>query len=80
MGEVLTTMKVMPDSPDVDLEAIKATIKDSMPEGAKLNDMKEACRSFDKNDSSKNIYALINELIQIGYIYKESEGLLIERK
>lgn len=30
----------------------------------KLNDMKEACRSFDKNDSSKNIYALINELIK----------------
>ena len=24
MGEVLTTMKIMPDSPDVDLEAIKA--------------------------------------------------------
>ena len=31
MGEVLTTMKIMPDSPDVDLEAIKTTIKDSMP-------------------------------------------------
>ena len=28
MGEVLTTMKIMPDSPDVDLEAIKsATLK-----------------------------------------------------
>ena len=26
------------------------------------------------------INALINELIQIGYIYKESEGLLIEFK
>ncbi len=30
----------------------------------KLNDMKEACRSFDKNDSSKNICALINELVE----------------
>ena len=26
MGEVLTTMKIMPDSPEVDLDAIKATI------------------------------------------------------
>ena len=25
MGEVLTTMKIMPDSPDVDLEAISSS-------------------------------------------------------
>lgn len=30
----------------------------------KLNNMKEACKSFDKNDSSKNICALINELVE----------------
>ena len=30
----------------------------------KLNNMKEACRSFDKNDSSKNICALIKELVE----------------
>lgn len=30
----------------------------------KLNGMKEACKSFNKNDSSKNICALINELIE----------------
>lgn len=29
----------------------------------KLNNMKEACKSFDKNDSSKNICALIKELV-----------------
>ena len=46
MGEVLTTMKIMPDSPDVDLEAIKATIKDSMPEGAELHDMAEEPIAF----------------------------------
>jgi elongation factor 1-beta len=46
MGEVLTTMKIMPDSPDVDLEAIKATIKDSMPEGARLHDMSEEPIAF----------------------------------
>ena len=46
MGEVLTTMKIMPDSPEVDLEAIKAAIEGSMPEGAKLNDMKEEPIAF----------------------------------
>ena len=46
MGEVLTTMKIMPDSPDVDLEAIKATIESSMPEGAKLHEMTEEPIAF----------------------------------
>ena len=30
----------------------------------KLEGMKAACKSFDKNDSSKNIFLLINELIE----------------
>ena len=46
MGEVLTTMKIMPDSPDVDLEAIKATITDSMPEGAELHNIAEEPIAF----------------------------------
>lgn len=46
MGDVLTTMKIMPDSPDVDLDAIKATIESFMPEGAKLHDMAEEPIAF----------------------------------
>ena len=46
MSEVLTTMKIMPDSPDVDLEAIKSTIESSMPEGAKLHEMSEEPIAF----------------------------------
>ena len=46
MGEVLTTMKIMPDSPDVDLDAIKATIESSMPEGAKIHSMDEEPSAF----------------------------------
>ena len=46
MGEVLTTMKIMPDSPDVDLDAIKATIESSMPEGAKIHSMAEEPIAF----------------------------------
>ena len=41
MGEVLTTMKIMPDSPDIDLEGIKSTIESSMPEGAKIHEISE---------------------------------------
>ena len=46
MGDVLTTMIIMPDSPDVDLDAIKATIESSMPEGAKLHSMAEEPIAF----------------------------------
>jgi elongation factor 1-beta len=46
MGEVLTTMKIMPDSPEEDLEAIKATIESSMPEGAKIHEMNEEPIAF----------------------------------
>jgi len=32
MGEVAVTLKVMPESPEVDLEALKASIKDVVDE------------------------------------------------
>lgn len=41
-------------------EAIVELLKDR----EKLENMKEACKSFDKNDSTKNIFLLINELIE----------------
>ena len=46
MGEVLTTMKIMPDSPEEDLEAIKATIESSMPEGARIHEITEEPIAF----------------------------------
>ena len=46
MGEVLTTMKIMPDSPDIDLEAIKSTIESSMPEGARIQEISEEPIAF----------------------------------
>ena len=46
MGEVLTTMKIMPESPEEDLEAIKATIQSSMPEGARIHDIAEEPIAF----------------------------------
>lgn len=46
MGEVLTTMKIMPDSPDIDLESIKEAIKTSMPEGATVHEISEEPIAF----------------------------------
>ena len=43
--------------------------------------MKAACKSFDKNDSSKNIFLLINELIEnnklLSKILKEEPDLIL---
>ena len=46
MGEVLTTMKIMPESPEEDLDAIKSTIESSMPEGAKIHEIAEEPIAF----------------------------------
>ena len=46
MADVLATMKIMPESPDVDLEAIKSTIESSMPEGAKIHEIAEEPIAF----------------------------------
>jgi elongation factor 1-beta len=46
MGEVLTTMKIMPESPEEDLAAIKATIESSMPESAEIHEIAEEPIAF----------------------------------
>lgn len=38
MGKVATQVKVMPNSPDVDLEELEARLAEALPEGAELND------------------------------------------
>ena len=46
MGEVLTTMKIMPDSPEIDLQGIKDAIQNSMPEGAEIHEISEEPIAF----------------------------------
>jgi len=46
MGEVLATIKVMPESPDVDLEKMKKNIENSIPEGTKLHEIVEEPIAF----------------------------------
>ncbi len=37
MGKVAAKIKVMPNSPEVDLDALQETLEDALPEGAKIN-------------------------------------------
>lgn len=46
MGEVVATIKVMPESPDVDLERIKEDIIKSIPEGTEFHKIEEEPIAF----------------------------------
>lgn len=46
MGEVLATIKVMPESPDVDLAEIKENIKNLIPDDAELHKIEEEPIAF----------------------------------
>lgn len=46
MGEVVATIKLMPESPDVDLEKIKQAIESCMPEEAELHKIEEEPIAF----------------------------------
>ncbi len=37
MGDVAAKIKVMPASPDVDLDALEGRLEDALPDGAKIN-------------------------------------------
>lgn len=46
MSEVVATMKVMPESPEVDLNALKENIQASMPDDAELHKIDEEPIAF----------------------------------
>ena len=46
MGEVVATIKLMPDNPDVDIAKIKVNIEKSIPEEAELHKIEEEPIAF----------------------------------
>ncbi|MGZ7043416.1 MAG: elongation factor 1-beta [Methanobacterium sp.] len=46
MGEVLATIKVMPEGPEVDLEKMKEEIQASIPEGTEFHKIDEEPIAF----------------------------------
>ncbi|MDO5848420.1 MAG: elongation factor 1-beta [Methanobrevibacter sp.] len=46
MGEVVATLRIMPESPEVDLDALKAAIEAAMPDDAEFHEIKEEPIAF----------------------------------
>ena len=46
MGKVAASIKVMPESPEIDLDDLKDRLEASLPEGAKIQGVKEQDVAF----------------------------------
>ena len=56
MGKVAAKIKVMPQSPDVDLDALQERLESSLSEGAKIN-------GFERDDVAFGLVALFPTVI-----------------
>ncbi|EMA47885.1 elongation factor 1-beta [Halococcus saccharolyticus] len=56
MGKVAAKLKVMPESPEVDLDELQHELEDSLPEGAKIN-------GFERDDVAFGLVALLPTVI-----------------
>ncbi|MCU4718861.1 elongation factor 1-beta [Halapricum hydrolyticum] len=56
MGKVAAKIKVMPNSPDVDLDALQDRLEQALPEGAKIN-------GFERDEVAFGLVALLPTVI-----------------
>ena len=56
MGKVAAKIKVMPQSPDIDLDALQDRLEESLPEGAKIN-------GFERDNVAFGLVALLPTVI-----------------
>jgi elongation factor 1-beta len=56
MGKVAAKIKVMPQSPEVDLDALQERLENSLPEGAKI-------KGFERDDVAFGLVALFPTVI-----------------
>ena len=56
MGDVAAKIKVMPNSPDVDLDELQDRLEESLPQGAKI-------RGFERDDVAFGLVALLPTVI-----------------
>ena len=56
MGKVAAKLKVMPESPEVDLDELQHELEDSLPEGAKIN-------GFERDEVAFGLVALIPTVV-----------------
>ena len=56
MGDVAAKIKVMPNSPEVDLDELQDRLEESLPQGAKI-------RGFERDDVAFGLVALLPTVI-----------------
>ncbi|WP_132058425.1 elongation factor 1-beta [Halorussus amylolyticus] len=56
MGKVAAKIKVMPQSPEIDLDELQDRLEESLPEGAKIN-------GFERDDVAFGLVALLPTVI-----------------
>ncbi|WP_318569199.1 elongation factor 1-beta [Salinigranum marinum] len=56
MGKVAAKIKVMPNSPEIDLDALQERLEESLPEGARIN-------GFERDDVAFGLVALLPTVI-----------------
>lgn len=56
MGKVAVQLKVMPQSPEIDLDTLEDGLSASLPEGAKIN-------GFDREDVAFGLIALLPTVV-----------------
>ncbi|WP_416841043.1 elongation factor 1-beta [Haloferax sp. DFSO52] len=56
MGKVAAKIKVMPNSPELDLDELEDKLEDSLPEGAKI-------KGFERDDVAFGLVALLPTVI-----------------
>ena len=56
MGKVAAKMKIMPESPDIDLDDLQERLEASLPEGAKIN-------GFERDEVAFGLVALLPTVI-----------------
>ncbi len=56
MGKVAAQIKVMPESPDVDLDGLQERLEQALPEGAKIN-------GFKRDDVAFGLVALLPTVV-----------------
>jgi elongation factor 1-beta len=56
MGKVAAKLKVMPQSPEIDLDDLQERLEDVLPEGAKIN-------GFERDDVAFGLVALLPTVV-----------------
>ncbi|QCC47173.1 elongation factor 1-beta [Halobellus limi] len=56
MGKVAAKIKVMPNSPEIDLDDLQERLEQSLPEGAKIN-------GFERDDVAFGLVALLPTVV-----------------